>query len=96
MAAPRRLIERLIDLAERARASASPAERAGKELDPRLVVACVVSLFLGWASTGSWIRPAAGLDEMDDAELLDGIERVIAGILKHNLPGLESDEPPAG
>ena len=72
--------ERLIELAERAAASAPPAERAEK-VDPRIVIACVVSLFLGWAATESWVRPAAGLGDIDDAELLDGIERMVLGIL---------------
>jgi len=81
--------ERLIELAQQAAASASPAERAAKDLDPRIVVACVVSLFLGWAATESWVRPAAGLDDMDDAELLDGIEQVILGIFRSEVPGVK-------
>jgi AcrR family transcriptional regulator len=81
--------ERLIELAERAAASATPAERAAKDLDPRIVVTCVVSLFIGWAVTESWLRPAAGLRNMDDAELLDGIERVVLGILRDGVPGVE-------
>ena len=80
--------ERLIELAERAAASATPAERAAKDLDPRLVVSCVVSLFIGWAVTESWLRPAAGLRDMDDAEFLDGIERVVLGILRDGVPGV--------
>lgn len=87
--------ERLIGLAERAAASGSPSERAEKDLDPRIVIACVVSLFLGWAATESWVRPAAGLGDMDDAELLDGIERVILGILRDDVPGLERDDSAA-
>jgi hypothetical protein len=82
---------RLIELAEKA--SASPAERAERDLDPRIVIACVVSLFLGWAATESWVRPAAGLRDMDDTELLDGIERVILSILREDVPGLERDQP---
>ena len=85
--------ERLIELAERAAASAPPAERAEKDLDPRIVIACVVALFLGWGATESWLRPAAGLAGMDDAELLDGIERVILGILKEDVPGLDPGQP---
>ena len=57
------------------------------------MVACVVSLFLSWAATKSWVRPAAGLGDMDDAELLDGIERVVLGILKEDVAGLERDQP---
>ena len=85
--------ERLIELAERAAASGSPSERAEKDLDPRIVIACVVSLFLGWAAAGSWVRPAAGLEDVNDAELLDGIERVVLGILRDDVPGLEGDDP---
>jgi TetR/AcrR family transcriptional regulator, repressor for neighboring sulfatase len=85
--------ERLIELAERAAASASASERAEKSLDPRIAVAGVVALFLGWAATESWLRPAAGLESMDDDELLDGIERMILDILRVEVPGLESDPP---
>ena len=88
-------IERLIALAQRVAAAASPAERAEKDLDPRLVVACVGSLFLGWVSGESWMRPAAGLTEMDDAELADGLERVLLGILRDHVPGLGRDVGPA-
>lgn len=81
-------VDRLIELAEQAAASATPAERAAKDLDPRIVVTGVVSLFLGWGVTESWLRPAAGLGDMDDDELLDGIEQVVLGILRHGVPGV--------
>ena len=83
--------ERLIELAQHAAASASPAERAEKDLDARLVVACVVSLFLGWAAAESWVRPAVGLLDMDDAELMDGIERVVLDMLSGNVAGVERE-----
>jgi AcrR family transcriptional regulator len=81
---------RLVELAEQAAASASPGERTDKALDPRFVVACAVALFLGWAATESWVLPAAGIRDLDEAEVLDGLERVIRGILRDNLPGLDS------
>ena len=80
--------ERLIELAEQAAASAPPAERTMTDLEPRLVVAAAVALFLGWGAAQSWVRPAAGLQDMDDAELVDGIERVLLGILRANVPGV--------
>ena len=83
--------ERIIELAERVAASAPPADRTESDLDPRLVIAAVVSLFIGWAAAQSWVRPAAGLQGMDDAELIDGLERVVLGILRENVPGVESD-----
>jgi AcrR family transcriptional regulator len=82
--------ERLVELAKSAAASASSAERAEKDIDPRLVIACVVSLFLGWAAAESWVLPAAGLEGLDESVAIDGLERVILGILKDNLPGLDS------
>jgi AcrR family transcriptional regulator len=82
---------RLIELAEQASASAPSAERAAKDLDPRLVIACFVSLTLGWTAAQSWIRPAVGLQELDDAELIDGIERVMMGLLCSNVAGVGRD-----
>lgn len=79
--------ERLVELAVEAAASASQTERAGKELDRRLVVAGVVALYIGWTAAESWIRPAAGLEGMDCAELLDQLEQLTRGMLKENVPG---------
>lgn len=81
-------IERLVELAEREAGSASQVERTEKDLDPRLVIACVGSLFLGWVAGESWMRPAAGLQDMDDAELISGLERVILSILRDQIPGV--------
>ena len=81
--------ERLVELAERAAASASPAERAEKDIDPRLVVAVCMALLLGWAATESWVRPAAGIEDMDETEVMDGLQRLTRGILSGNVPGLE-------
>jgi AcrR family transcriptional regulator len=83
-------VDRLIELARRQAESAPAAERAEKDLDPRLVVACVGSLYLGWVAGEPWMRRAAGLEEMDDAELVDGLERVILGTLKDHVPGMAS------
>jgi len=87
-------IERLIVLAKKQVESASGYERVEKDLDPRLAVACVGSLYLGWVAGESWMRPAAGLEGMDDAELVDGLERVILGILRDHVPGVARDVAP--
>jgi AcrR family transcriptional regulator len=83
-------VERLVELAEHVASSAPPSERTGKDLDPHFVIACVTALFLGWAATESWVLPAAGIRDMDAAEAIDGLERVMLGILRDNLPGLDS------
>jgi AcrR family transcriptional regulator len=85
--------DRLIELADGAAASASPTERADKDLDPRLVVAGVVALLLGWAATESWVRPAAGIEGMDEDELEEGLERLIRGMLSANIAGLADEDP---
>ena len=86
-------VDRLVELAERAAASAPPGERTDDDLDPRFVIACVTALFLGWGATESWVLPAAGIHDMDEAEAIDGLERVMLGILTHNLPGLKDSDP---
>lgn len=88
--------ERLIELAERAVASASPAERAEKDLDPRLVVAAAVALLLGWAATESWVRPATGIEDMNEDEVEAGLEQVIRSIFSGNVAGLDAGEAPSG
>jgi AcrR family transcriptional regulator len=88
--------ERLVELAERAASSASPAERAATGIDPRLVVAACVALLLGWAATESWVRPAAGIADMDEGEVEAGLERIVRGILGANVPGLEGCDPASG
>jgi AcrR family transcriptional regulator len=87
--------ERLVELAERAAAAATPEERADKDLDPRLVVAACVALLLGWSATESWVRPAAGIEDMDEAEVEAGLERILRGILGGNVPGRTGDDPAA-
>lgn len=85
--------ERLVELAERAAASAPPAQRAEKDLDPRFVVAGAVALLLGWVATASWVLPAAGIEDMDEAAIQDGLERLVRGMLSGNVPGLGGDDP---
>ena len=86
-------VDRLVELAERAVASAPAAERTEEDLDPRFVIACITALFLGWGATESWVLPAAGIRDMDEAEAIDGLERVMLGILRRNLPGLVDGDP---
>jgi AcrR family transcriptional regulator len=81
--------ERLVELATQVVNSATPADRAAKPLDPRFVIACVVTLTLGWAATQSWVLPATGLADLEESEAIDGLEQVMLGILRDNLPGLE-------
>jgi AcrR family transcriptional regulator len=87
--------ERLVELAERVAASASSAEQSDESLDPRFVIACVDALFFGWITMESWLLKRTGLEDMDETEVVDGVERVMLGILRDNLPGLERNGPTA-
>jgi len=89
-------VEKLVELAERVVASAPPEARADDDLDPRFVIAAITALFLGWGATESWVLPAAGIGDMDEAAAIDGLERVMRSILKGNLPGLEGEDPEGG
>ncbi|HZL63874.1 MAG TPA: helix-turn-helix domain-containing protein [Thermoleophilia bacterium] len=89
-------VDRLVELAEREVASASPDERTGDDLDPRFVIAAITALFLGWGATESWVLPAAGIADMDEEAVIDGLERVMLGILRDNLPGLVDEGPAVG
>jgi len=86
-------VEKLVELAEQVVASASPDARTGDDLDPRFVIAAITALFLGWGATESWVLPAAGIGDMDEAAAIDALERVMWGILRSNLPGLDGEEP---
>jgi hypothetical protein len=86
-------VERLVELAEQVVASAPPDARADDDLDPRFVIAAITALFLGWGATESWVLPAAGIGDMDEAAAIDGLERVMWGILRGSLPGLGGEDP---
>ena len=77
--------ERLVELAEAAAASEGDA-RDPDALDPRFVVASVVSLFIGWIAADDWVLRAAGLRDMSDDEIMDSLERIMLQLLRENLP----------
>ncbi len=83
-------VDRLVELAEQQAAAALPVERIEKNLDPRLVGACAASLLIGWVAGESWLRPAWGLENTDDAEIGDALERVILSIFRDHVPGVAS------
>jgi AcrR family transcriptional regulator len=83
-------VDRLVELAEEQAAAASPDQRVEKDLDPRLVGACAASLLIGWVAGESWLRPAWGLQDTDDTEIADGLERVILSIFRDHVPGVAS------
>jgi AcrR family transcriptional regulator len=75
--------ERLIEIAEqRAAAATSEADR----LEPRFAVAAFVSLFVGWTAMEPWVLPAAGLDDLDEEAIIEGLERVLLELVAHLLP----------
>lgn len=72
--------ERLVELAEiQADAATQPAPCVA--LEPRLAVAGVVALYLGWAATAPWVSRAAGLGTLHEEDVEDGLERIFTCIL---------------
>ena len=80
--------ERLVELAQAQAAEAGEAAA----LDPRFVIAAVVALYLGWNATEDWVLRATGLRDMDEQAVVDSLERVMLGILRTHLPGLDDEK----
>ncbi len=77
--------ERLIELAEAA-AAKDPAADPGAP-SPRLVIASLVAMLLGWLATRDWLLPAAGIGDLSDEELAAAIERIVVDVEHLYFPG---------
>jgi len=87
--------ERMVELAERAAASTPPVGSADRGLDPRLAVAFMVALVVGWNALGPLLLARTGIDDMDEDAIIDELERVALDILRAHVPGLgEGDQTP--
>ena len=40
------------------------------------------------------VLPAAGIEDMDETAMQDGLERLVCGMFSGNVPGLGSDDTP--
>lgn len=85
--------ERMVELAERAAASVSPGESTDDSLDPRLAVAFMVALTVGWNALGPLLLARTGIDDIDEDAIVDELERVALDILRTNVPGLCAGGP---
>jgi len=76
-------VDLLIELVERSRGEAPPCG----DVDPRMAVAAVTALYLGWVALEPWLVPGAGLQDADEATLLTQLERIIRYVLAGTIPG---------
>lgn len=76
--------ERLVELAQR---RAVEHGQTADDLGARFAIAAVVALYLGWTATGDWVLRAAGLADVDEDTAIDGLERIILGIVEREVPG---------
>lgn len=84
--------ELLIELAGR---STGEAPSCG-DVDPRVAIAAVVALYLGWVSLEPWLVPAAGLQDEDEAMVLAHLERVIRCLITGTIPGASGRDDMSG
>lgn len=84
--------QRLVELAE---TRCPRRSGVGNGLTPRFVIAAIVSLNIGWIAVRSWIRPAGGLESLDDAALDGYLERLILGLVARLLPPCQPARPAA-
>jgi hypothetical protein len=82
-------VDRLVELAQQTVSAAPPGGRKDEDLDSRFAIACVLALDLGWSATESWVLPATGLPDMSEDEAIDRLVRVVQGILRDNVPGVD-------
>jgi AcrR family transcriptional regulator len=80
-------VQRLIELAEARTSRAGRTE--GDVVDPRFAIAALVALNLGWASMEAWLVKAAGLEDLDEESLIEGLERVVLHLAGALVPGDE-------
>jgi AcrR family transcriptional regulator len=80
--------QRLVELAE---AQAQRAPRRPGDPPARLVIAAMVSLYLGWVATAPWLLPATGLTDLDEAAIVEGLEKVLLGIANEQFPASAED-----
>ena len=84
--------ELLIELARRSTGEAPPCG----DVDPRVAIAAVVALYLGWVSLEPWLVPAAGLQDEDEAMVLAHLERVIRCLITGTIPGASGRDDMSG
>ena len=54
--------------------------------EPRVLVAAVVALAIGWTISEDWLVQAAGLGESDPPSLEASVERILVSLFDANLP----------
>jgi TetR/AcrR family transcriptional regulator, repressor for neighboring sulfatase len=69
-----------------ARQAASDPDKSHELPEPRVLVAAVVALAIGWSISQDWLVQAAGLGESDPASLEASIERILVSLFDANLP----------
>ena len=84
--------ELLIELAGR---STGEAPSCG-DVDPRVAIAAVVALYLGWVSLEPWLVPAAGLQDENEAMVLAHLERVIRCLITGTVTGASGRDDMSG
>ena len=84
--------ELLIELAGRSTGEAPSCA----DVDPRVAIAAVVALYLGWISLEPWLVPAAGLQDENEAAVLAQLDRVIHCLLAATIPGASGTDEADG
>jgi AcrR family transcriptional regulator len=89
-------LRRLIEITEdQAR---SDPDKARELPEPRVLVAAVVALAIGWTVSEDWLVQATGLSESDSPSIEASVERILVSLFDANLPSAvpERDERGGG
>jgi TetR/AcrR family transcriptional regulator, repressor for neighboring sulfatase len=77
-------LRQLIEITERQ--ARSDPDKARELPEPRVLVAAVVALAIGWTISEDWLVQAAGLSESDPPSLEASVERILVSLFDANLP----------
>ena len=77
-------LRQLVEITERQ--AASDPDKARELPEPRVLVAAVVALAIGWTVSEDWLVRGTGLSENDPASIEASLERIMASMFDANLP----------
>ena len=74
--------ERLVELAQQQ----ADKHRGAPGLGPGFAMAGVAALYLGWIAAEGWLLAAAGLEDLDQDAVADGLLRLMYDIVEREVP----------
>lgn len=82
----------LVAVAQR-QADAGAGQAICPDIDPRVLVAGIIAMAIGWFSSEEWLLKATGLDKASDVDAEAGVERLVTCLIDVALPHVGVVDP---